>query len=202
MKELLRNPKIIRLKKIVSILITFLFVLYNGFIGFKYFAIWNISIAVYYLLLLFIKTLLILSNKFLNEDDKRRRKGIYVISFLLLLLINLALIGPSILLIKNDKNVLVDQISSIALATYCFYNITMALINLKKSTMNLLEKQLRLVLFVNAIASMMVLENTLINVNGSYNKDMFILSMITNFFFIALILFLTIFSFVRNVCKE
>ena len=199
MKELLRNQKVISLKGIVSILITLVFVLYNGFIGFKYFAIWNISIAIYYSLLFLIKTLLILSNKFLNEDDKKRRKDIYVVSFVLLLLINLALIVPTLLLIRNDKNVLVDQITSIAMATYSFYNITIALINLKKSTMNLLEMQLRLILFINALVSMMVLENTLINVNGSYSSDMFILSMITDSFFIALILFLTIFSFVRNI---
>lgn len=38
-------------------------------------------------------------------------------------------------------------------------------------------------MFVNAIVSTLVLENTFINVNGSYDRDMFILSLIMPFFF-------------------
>lgn len=199
MKELFKNQKVIKIKAILSIAITFGFVLYNGFIGFKNGASWNISIAFYYLLLFLIKTLLIVFDKFLDENNKKGRMTVYIYSFILLLLINLALIVPGFLLITNNKNVVVDQITSIAMATYSFYNIAVSIINLKKQNINLLGKQLRLVLLINAIVSMMVLENTLINVNGLFNKDMFILSFITTFIFIVLILFLTIFSFVRNI---
>ena len=199
MKELFKNQKVIKIKAILSIAITFGFVLYNGFIGFKNGASWNISIAFYYLLLFLIKTLLIVFDKFLDENNKKGRMTVYIYSFILLLLINLALIVPGFLLMTNNKNVVVDQITSIAMATYSFYNIAVSIINLKKQNTNLLGKQLRLVLLINAIVSMMVLENTLINVNGSFNKDMFILSFITTFIFIVLILFLTIYSFVRNI---
>ena len=199
MKGLFKNQKVIKIKAILSIAITFGFVLYNGFIGFKNGASWNISIAFYYLLLFLIKTLLIVFDKFLDENNKKGRMTVYIYSFILLLLINLALIVPGFLLITNNKNVVVDQITSIAMATYSFYNIAVSIINLKKQNINLLGKQLRLVLLINAIVSMMVLENTLINVNGLFNKDMFILSFITTFIFIVLILFLTIFSFVRNI---
>lgn len=189
MKELFKNQKVIKIKAILSIAITFGFVLYNGFIGFKNGASWNISIAFYYLLLFLIKTLLIVFDKFLDENNKKGRMTVYIYSFILLLLINLALIVPGFLLMTNNKNVVVDQITSIAMATYSFYNITVSIINLKKQNTNLLGKQLRLVLLINAIVSMMVLENTLINVNGSFNKDTFILSFITTFIFIVLILF-------------
>lgn len=117
-------------------------------------------------------------------------------------MINLALIVPGFLLVTNKKNVVADQLTSITMATYSFYNITVSIINLRKTNSNLLGKQLKLVLFINAIVSMMVLENTLINVNGSYSNDMFILSLITTFFFIGMILFLTIFSFIRNMKRE
>lgn len=181
--NLLNNPKAIKIKAILSIAITLGFVLYNGFIGFKNGASWNISITFYYLLLFLIKTLLIVFDKFLDENNKKGRMTVYIYSFVLLLLINMALIVPSFLLMTNNKNVVVDQITSIAMATYSFYNITVSIINLKKQNTNLLGKQLRLVLLINAIVSMMVLENTLINVNGSFNKDMFILSFYNNTYF-------------------
>jgi len=202
MRKILTNPIIIKLKTILSIAITFGFVIYNGYIGFKNGAGWNISIAFYYLLLFLVKTLLILCDKFLSKDNNKKRKTVYIYSFILLLLINLALTFPGFLLVTNNKNVATDQITSIAMATYSFYNIIVSMINLKKSTTNLLKKQLKLVLFINAIVSIMLLENTLINVNGSFNDNMFILSLITTSFFICLILFLTIFSFVKNICKE
>lgn len=201
MKELLKNPKVIRIKTILSVIITLGFVVYNWFIGFKKGASWNISIAVYYLLLFLIKVLLIVFDKFLDEDNKKGRVCVYILSFVFLLLINMALIVPTYLLVTNNKSVAADQITSIAMATYTFYNITVTLINLKKPNTNLLGKQLKLVLFINAIVSMMVLENTLINVNGSY-EEMFALSLITTILFIGLILFLTIFSFVRNIKRE
>lgn len=202
MRKILTNPIIIKLKTILSIAITFGFVIYNGYIGFKNGAGWNISIAFYYLLLFLVKTLLILCDKFLSKDNNKKRKTVYIYSFVLLLLINLTLTFPGFLLVTNNKYVATDQITSIAMATYSFYNIIVSIINLKKSTTNLLKKQLKLVLLINAIVSIMLLENTLINVNGSFNDDMFILSLITTSFFICLILFLTIFSFVKNICKE
>lgn len=196
------NPKVIRLKEVLSAVITLCFVLYNGFIGFKNEASWNIAIGVYYLLLFLIKLLLIVSDGRLDEKDKKGRMTIYVVSFALLLLINLALIVPGLLLVTNNKSVAVGQTASIAMATYSFFNITVSIINLRKPNPNLLGKQLRLVSFVNAIVSMMVLENTLINVNGSYEGDMVILSTVMTFLFIGLILFLTVFSFVRNVRRK
>ncbi len=202
MNEFLKNQKMIETKAILSILITLGFALYNGFIGLRDGALWNISIAFYYFFIFLIKIILVIFDRLLDYDNRETRKKVYVFSFALLLLINLALIVPGFLLVTNKKNVVADQLTSITMATYSFYNITVSIINLRKTNSNLLGKQLKLVLFINAIVSMMVLENTLINVNGSYSNDMFILSLITTFFFIGMILFLTIFSFIRNMKRE
>lgn len=202
MNELLKNQKVIETKAILSILITLGFALYNGFIGLRDGALWNISIAFYYFFIFLIKMILVIFDRLLDYDNRETRKKVYTFSFALLLLINLALIVPGFILVTNKKNVVADQLTSITMATYSFYNITVSIINLRKSNSNLLGKQLKLVLFINAIVSMMVLENTLINVNGSYSNDMFILSLITTFFFIGTILFLTIFSFIKNMKRE
>lgn len=202
MNELLKNQKVIETKAILSILITLGFALYNGFIGLRDGALWNISIAFYYFFIFLIKMILVIFDRLLDYENRKARKKVYTFSFALLLLINLALIVPGFILVTNKKNVVADQLTSITMATYSFYNITVSIINLRKSNSNLLGKQLKLVLFINAIVSMMVLENTLINVNGSYSNDMFILSLITTFFFIGTILFLTIFSFIKNMKRE
>ncbi len=202
MKEILQSEAILKIKNISAILIPFAFVLYNLIIGLSYQTDWNLTIAWYYFLLLFVKTLLIV-NIYKHKEGKKAEIIVYVISFVLLLLLNLALIGPAILLISNKKAVHATKISSIAMATYAFYNVILAFVNLKKKgDENLLRKQLKLVTFINAIVSMMVLENTLINVNGSLEGDMYILSFVTTLLFVMVLLFVTIFSFVKNICKK
>jgi hypothetical protein len=204
MKEILNDPTFLKIRKVFSVLVPLFFMIYNGFIGFKLGLIYNISISIYYLLLMSVKSLLLISDNAFKLDDGKNRKKIYIISFIILLLINLALIAPSILLIKNQKNVNITSVISIIMATYTFYSVGLSIYNLikYKNSENLLYKQLKLVVFMNAIVSMMTLQNTLINVNGEMDQSMKTLSSITTFFFIGMLIFLTIFTFCKNLRKS
>lgn len=204
LKKLNENLKFIKLKEIISILIPLGFSIFNGILGLIKKSIWNGSIFFYYLLLLIVRFILVISNDHINENNINKRKIIYTISFVILLLINLSLIIPSILLINNQKEVNVGLIVSIAMATYSFYSISISIYNIKKykNDKNLLLKQLKLVSFINAIVSIMVLQNTLIVVNGGYDDSMTILSIYSSIAFIILLAFLTIFSYVKNIKKN
>ncbi len=202
MKKLLAKPWVISLRKTIGVLIPLGFSIYNAVIGFMDGAVFNICIFGYYVLLFSIKCILTIADARLKADDERRT-AIYIFSFAMLLFINLVLIGPCVLLVQNKRAVHADLITSLAMAAYAFYNIANSVWKLRKSKgdANLLGKQLKLVCFVNAVVSIIVLQNTLINVNGELEGSMIILSAVSSFAFIALLLFMTIYSFAANLKK-
>lgn len=200
MKECQQNSIVFNAKNISTVLISFAFTLYNLIIGIGFKAIWNSAISAYYFLLMIVKFFLIL-HIYKSGMDKKIEIRAYVISFALLLMLNISLVGPAILLVLNEKTLHATKITSIAMATYVFINVVMALINLKKEKRNLITKQLKLVALINALVSIMVLENTLINVNGSLEGNMFVLSLVTTLFIIFFLLFITIFTFLKNMRK-
>lgn len=204
MKELFNSPTFLKLRNAIGVLIPLSFAIYNGVLGFLHNTIWNISIFGYYLLLFFIKLLLTVSDSVIDPDKALQRRKIYIASFVILLIINLALVAPGVFLIRNQKIVKADLIISIIMAVYAFYSVSISIYNLVKAnkTDNLLNKQLTLVSFVNAIVSLIVLQNTLINVNGGMDEEMKTLSSVTTFTFIAFLIFITVFSFVKNMKKE
>lgn len=190
------NYYYIRLKRAFMIIVPLAYTIYNGLLGILTKLVWNGSICIYYLLLFFIRAILI---RFAGKKDKE--KTIYILSFVFLLLINIALTIPAILMIKDEHIVTIGLIPSIAMAAYTTYNIVISVYNIKKyqTNYNILNKQLRVVAFVNAIASILVLQNILIVINGGYDRDMVILSTVTSFGLIALNVFVIIYSFIKNM---
>lgn len=185
-------------KDIISILIPLGFAIFNGVFGLLKESIYNGAICVYYILLLLVRALLVfLLHK--ETSEKKIRRG-YLISFVMILLLNLALIAPSILLLLNMKEVNVNIIVAISMATYTTYSISISIYNLKKykHNTNILVKQLKMVSFINAIVSVMVLQNTLIVVNGGYSKSLEILSIVSTIVFIIILNVLTIYEFIKN----
>lgn len=163
------NKKLNHAIEIFSIITTSFFTLYNAVTGIKYNTIWNLEIFIYYFLLLLLKIFLNLCLNKINDNDEKMMKLSYILSFALLLLLNISLIGPVILLVRNSKAIHADKTSSIAIATYVFSRLTVSIISLKNKALidNLLLKQLKMVNFTSSIVSLIVLQNTLINVNGS-----------------------------------
>ena len=198
----IRNSKYYSIiKLIINVLIPFLFASYNAILGFMYNTLWNKSIFIYYVLLVLVRLLLI---SFLKDKNNKLINFIYVISFIILILLNIALIIPSILMIRSLKPINIGSIPSIAMAAYTFYSITISIIEIKKyeNDNNILFKQLKLVSLINAIVSILSLQNTLIIVNGEMNSKMITLSSVSTIGLLILILFLCIHSFIRVNSKR
>lgn len=174
-----------------SVIITLIFALYNGAIGIIYQTSWNISISIYYILLFLIRLLIILSKK---------EKITYIFTSIFLFIINLALIAPITIMALNQKNINIGLIPAIGIATYTTYKITNAIIHYKKNYKNdnLLDKQNIIINLVDSIVSILTLQNTLILVNGEMD-NMTGLVIITSFILYGFVLFITIFSFCRNI---
>ncbi len=196
----IKNKKLNKTITIFSIVTTLIFASYNLIVGIIYLTAWNLSISIYYYLLLLLKVFLSISSNKLTDNDKRIR-NCYILSFVFLLLLNLSLIGPAIILVNNSKAVYADKIISIVIATFVFTRLIISIVNIKRVYAKdiILNKQLKMVSLASSIVSLIVLQNTLINVNGSMEGGIYILSCISTFAFLTVLLLLTIISFVRNM---
>ena len=98
-----------------SILITLCFAAYNAFLGINYLAIWNGSIAVYYILLLVVKCIVCFRS---NKVDKKTRDlslRKYVLSSLLIVTITIAI--KNYFSYRNKDNLFNKQLSTINLVS-------------------------------------------------------------------------------------
>ncbi len=184
-----------------GVFITLSFVIFHMALGALQHSVWNGTIGVYYFFLFMVKALLVLSKRRIQKEEEAKKKRIYVLSFALLLLTDVALIAPGAFLILGLKETNVGKITSIAMAAYAFYSVIASLLDIRKSNRvraDLLEKQYRLVKLNNAIASIIFLQNTLIVTNGGYTEGLKFTSIVTTFLFIALLFFVNCFSFVKN----
>ena len=180
-----------------SILITLCFAAYNAFLGINYLAIWNGSIAVYYILLLVVKCIVCFRS---NKVDKKTRDlslHKYVLSSLLIVTITIALIVPSVLMINHQRPVNLDMIAAITVATFTTYKITIAIKNYfsYRNKDNLFNKQISTINLVSAIVSILTLQNTLIMISEEgYTENMKILTIVStiSFFNINCLYFLTL----------
>lgn len=187
---------------VISMITALLFALFNGLIGIISDAPWNLYISIYYVLLIIVRMeTLIFEKKAYKDNNNEIRKKAYIASFCILMVLNIALIGPIVLMIKNLRPGNIGMILSIAMAAYSFTSITIAIINAKKSIKhdNLLVKQNRIIDLISALVSILILQHTLIVVNGDYTQDLVIMSVFTSAAIWAFIVFITIFSFIKNI---
>lgn len=147
---------------------TVLFALYNGFLGIYHRSLCYGTFCVYYLVLLFLRGVILLSarKKPLSKRKKKEKNRIYFLVSFLLLILNLSLILPISIMIRNEKPVRLTLIPAIAMAAYTTYKITMASINLRKMhrSEDKLVRLLRTIHFIDALVSILILQNTLIMV--------------------------------------
>lgn len=185
----------------LSFWVTFIFALYNGFLGIRYKIIWNLSISIYYVFLAVIRGIIIKQEHLFLAKSIDNRQRIHTIVSVMLTVMNLALIMPITLMVINKKNVSISMIPAITIAVYTTLKITMASINLKRSkkTDDLLIKDLRNINFIDALMSVLTLQNTLISVNGENDRlEMVTLSAVSSGIGLAAIIFLTIMNLVRK----
>lgn len=156
----------------VSFGCTALFALYNGYLGLRYGSVWHGSIGIFYLLLMVIRGIVLLTEMRnqtrLAAEQNRCRRRIFLISSVLLLVLDLTLILPISMMVVLDKPVSMGLIPAIAMAVYTTWKITMASIHVgrqrRRSGGNILVVELRTVNFIDALVAILTLQNTLIMV--------------------------------------
>lgn len=189
--------------------ITSVFALYNGFLGLWYKSVWNGGICLYYLFLAILRGIILISekknlNKDITEIDKYRKK-IFRWTSIILLLLNFSLVVPITLMILNKRPVNMGMIPAITMATYTTYKLVISSTNIKKMkrSVNILVRELRTINFIDALVSILTLQNTLIIVNqNTGSKKMFILSVISSTAIFSVIAFISVRIILKNNKKK
>jgi cytochrome b561 len=162
-----------------SLGVTTLFALYHGYLGLCYASVWHGSIGVFYLLLMVIRGTILLTEKRnklrVASAQGRCRRRAFLISSLLLLVMDGALIWPIAMMVVLDKPVSMGLTPAIAMAAYTTWKITMASVHMGRQRHraggNILVAELRTVSFIDALVSILTLQNTLIMVNRTAGDE-------------------------------
>lgn len=187
-----------------SLFVTALFALYNGFLGVYHASLWHGSICVYYLVLVGLRTMIIAARKNADRrtEPERAQTKVYVASAALLLFLNLCLVVPVSLMVVRQKPVDMTLIPAIAMAAYTTYKVVMASVNLKrrKRSSNRLVRLLRTISFIDALVSVLSLQNTLIMVNMKGDgSEMLTLTAITSAAIMLTVLALSVAAMIKGV---
>ena len=163
----------------VSFSCTTLFAIYNGYLGLFYGSVWHGSIGIFYFLLMVIRGSVLLTEKrnkkrLAGEQDHCRRR-MFLISAVLLLVLDLALILPISMMVVLDKPISMGLIPAIAMAVYTTWKITMASLHIgwqrRRARGNILVAELRTVNFIDALVAILTLQNTLIMVKRTTPEE-------------------------------
>ena len=197
---------------VLSFSVTILFALYNGFLGVCLLSIWHGGICVFYLLLAAIRGIILLTeknNRTRSEKQKSEcRQRTFMISAAMLVLLNLSLILPISLMVVMKKPVNMRLIPAITMAAYTTYKLTMASIHIHKQKRsnrnNILVTELRIINFIDALVSILTLQNTLIMVNQtkSNDNDMLTLSAISSAVIYIVIIFITVNLLIKGLKRK
>ncbi len=152
-----------------SLAVTTVFALYNGFLGIYHSSLWHGTICVYYIVLAVLRGFVIAArNRSLRDiDPERTQKKSFIISAALLLFLNICLVIPVSLMAVRQKPVDLSLIPAIAMAAFTTCKITMASVHLRKKrkSSDSFVRLLRTIGFIEALVSILTLQNTLIMVN-------------------------------------
>lgn len=180
-----------------SLLVTTVFALYNGFIGISHSSLWHGAICVYYIILVIFRGMIVLARRkiLFSQNSEKSRNKVYMVAAVLLLILNFSLIIPVSLMVRQQKPVNLSLIPAISMAVYTTYKIIMASINLKrrKNSADSLIRLLRTINFIDALVSILTLQNTLIMVNSKTSSiTMTRFATITGASVLLIILFLSV----------
>ena len=187
-----------------SLAVTALFALYNGFLGASHASLWHGSICVYYLVLVILRTTVIAAGKKAGRkaEPNRALAKVYIASAALLLFLNVCLIVPISLMVVRQKPVDMTLIPAITMAAYTTYKVVMSSVNLKrrKRSSDRLVRLLRTINFIDALVSVLSLQNTLIMVNMKGDgSEMLTLSAITSAAIMLAVLALSVAAMIKGV---
>jgi hypothetical protein len=184
-----------------SALLNLFFTFFHAVLGVVSSSLWHGSISVYYLVLFVIRTILVVTER--RKEEEKVRMGVYTLTHILLLFMNISLIVPIIVMIRGGRTYSYGLIPAIAMAVYTTYRVTVAVMNLmraKRSGSRTL-KTLRTVNFLDALLSVLTLQNAMIAANGGTDDDMHTLMIYTSAAIWLFMVFLSIRSF-RKITAE
>ena len=189
-----------------SLAVTALFALYNGFLGVSHASLWHGSICVYYLVLVILRTTVIAAGKKARRkaEPNRALVKVYIASAALLLFLNVCLIVPVSLMVVRQKPVDMTLIPAITMAAYTTYKVVMASVNLKrrKRSSDRLVRLLRTINFIDALVSVLSLQNTLIMVNlKGDGSEMLALTAITSATIMLTVLALSVATMIKGIAS-
>lgn len=176
----------------ISTLISIVFALYNGALGIVYQSWWHGLICVYYLHLATIRAILI-------GTRRKNQKTIRMITYLLLLVMDVSLIGPIYVMVSGERSYTYGLMPAIAMAAYTTYRITISIIHFRKSRKKdkSLLFELRMINMTDALVAVLSLQNALIIANGGMNEGMRTLTAWTSGGIYLVIVLITILSFIK-----
>lgn len=208
-EKLMSAVKKVREEELVSVITVACFAVYNLVLGLIKNYHFATSIGIYYLLVALTRVSILSSFKIeierhgenltVKENKKLKRNGIIFSS--LLLVLNIAVVVPIILMIRQERTYNFGMIPAITVAVYSAVKITIAIVKLiegnkKKSVIRSTRNSVRL---IDALVSILTLQNTLIAVNNSSGReDMSILTVISSFVIYAVIVFISVRAFIMN----
>ena len=188
--------------------ITLLFAVYNGLLGLHYMSLWHGSICIYYVLLSLIRVYILLSEKHIQKHGinmAQRRRNAFLVSSIILFVINISMIVPTILMVRFEKPMGMTLIPALVIAVYTTIKVILAIMQIKKRTesSNPLIRELWTINDVDAALSVISLQNTLIMVAGDpSDRNLFILSAVTSGIIIIATIVMEIFFFVKEMKRQ
>lgn len=162
-----------------SLCATAVFALYNGALGAVHGTLWHGSICLYYVLLSLLRGLLLTAE---GREERgvvsaRRKRGLFFGSWGRMLVMNVALTVPAALMVQSRRPVSMGMIPAITSATYTTYKITAAVLGLRERVEGVFAREGKGLRLVDALVSVLVLQNTLITVvDGEVRGEMRLLS--------------------------
>ena len=151
-----------------SAAVTLIFAICNGILGVVHASVWHGAVCVYYLVLSILYGGIIAAERKLSSvsGQEEAKDKVYLRTALLLLILNLTLIVPVSVMVLQKKPVSLTFIPAIAMAAYTTYKVTMAAVHLRKRrrSEDVLVRMLRTINFIDALVSILTLQNTLIMV--------------------------------------
>ena len=190
-----------------SLAVTTAFALYNGFLGIYHASLWHGTICVYYIVLVVLRGIIIAARKSVPRklDPERAQTRACIASAALLLFLNICLVIPVSLMVVRQKPVNMSLIPAIGLAAYTTYKIIMASVNLRqrKKTSDSFVRLLRTISFIDALVSILTLQNTLLMVNlKDEGTEMLTLSAVTSAAVMLAVLALAISTMVKGTMSR
>lgn len=190
----------------VSSFLTFLFALYNGYLGIFLSSLWHGSVCVYYLLLTLLRGSIVWTEKRCEGRPQEMRtatkRKVFILVFILLLFTNLSMVVPTWMMVRMEKPVHIGLIPAIAMAAYTTYAVSLACVHMRKQRQSSdpLIRTLRTIGLIGALFSVITLQNTLIMVNAAgSDPSMRLLSAVTSAAMLLIIIVLIVAGFVRSM---